>query len=345
MNYKDNPQRPKLHMWFGPMSLIDFTGNYNMGRYWWPGTIHESPTWQCKIGMQAVLSDVQQNHPNDNVAQIFFSSPQTSYNSSGFYNQVRTPLGQNYTSMQSSLFFSPLQIASPTTEIGPYDNSSLNIATVPRANGGTCYSKPLMLAYNQFSGSSTLQSYAASPAPTGQAGGNGRKGARKLIIFETDGMVNTTASANFTNGGAYNSYYNIRIKDSTSASYNEYPTGVAGNVATGTTQATTIATQICALDTATVPGFSTSRKPVIIHCIAFGSLFNSTNSSSYKTNALSLLENLQYIGGKAGGEQATATTPLASYKIITGTYSQRIANLQQAFTAIMQDGVQVTLIQ
>jgi Flp pilus assembly protein TadG len=344
MNYKDNPLRPKLHFWFGPMTLIDFTGNYNMGRFWWPGTVHESPTWQCKIGMQAALSDVQMNHPNDNVAQIFFSSPQTAYNSSGFYNQVRVPLGQNYTGMQNSLWFAPRLLASSTPEVRPYDNNGHDITTVPRANGGTCYSMPLMLAYNQFNGSSALQTYAASPAPNGQAGGNGRKGAQKLIVFETDGMVNTTASATFTNAGAYSSYYNIRIKDGTSAAYNEYPTGVTSNVATASSQATTIATQICALDTAASPGYSTSRKSVLIHCIAFGSLFNSTNNSTYKTNALSLLQNLQYIGGQAGGEQTTLTTPLAPYKIVTGTYNQRITNLQQAFSAIMQDGVQVTLI-
>jgi Flp pilus assembly protein TadG len=345
MDYKDNPQRPKLHFWFGPMSLIDFTGNYNMSRFWWPGTIHESPTWQCKVGMAAALTDVQNNHPNDLVAQIFFSSPQTANNSSGFYNQVRTPLSQNYTGMQNSLWFAPRLLASSTPEIRPYDNNGFDITTVPRANGGTCYSMPLMLAYNQLSGSSMLQSYASSPAPAGQAGGNGRHGAQKLIVFETDGMVNTTASANFTNAGAYNSYYNIRIKDGTSSPNNEYPTGVTSNVSTATTQAVNIATQICALDTAASPGYSTSRKPALIHCIAFGCLFNATNNSTYKTNALSLLEQLQYIGGQAGGEQATLTTPLQSYKVITGTYNQRIANLQQAFSNIMQDGVQITLVQ
>jgi Flp pilus assembly protein TadG len=345
MSYTDNPQRPRLHFWFGPMSLIDFAGNYNLGRFWWPGTIHESPTWQCKIGMQAALRDVQLNHPNDIVAQVFFSSPQTSYNGAGFYNQVRVPLGQDYVSMQNSLWFAPRLLANRTPEIRPHDNNGLDITTVPRANGGTCYSMPLMLAYNQFSGSAMLQTYAASPAPLGQAGGKGRKGAQKLIIFETDGMVNTTASANFTNAGAYNSYYNVRIKDGTSGTYNEYPTGVSSNVATATTQATTIASQICALDTANPPGYSTARKPVLIHCIAFGSLFNSSNNSTYKTNALSLLQNLQYIGGQAGGEQAALTTPLASYKLITGSYNQRIANLQQAFTNIMQDGVQLALIE
>jgi Flp pilus assembly protein TadG len=345
MNYLDNPRRPRVHFWFGPMSLLDFTGNYNLGRFWWPGTTHESPTWQCKIGMQAALRDMQQNHPNDHVAQIFFSSPKTAYNGSGFYNQARVPLGLDYTRMQNSLWFSPRVIANKTPEIRPYDNSGLDILDVPRANGGTCYSMPLMLAYNQFSSNPALQTYATSPAPEGQAGGNGRRGAQKLIIFETDGMVNTTAQASFTNAGAYNSYYNVRLQDGTSAAANEYPTNVTGNVALATTQATNIATQICALDTAASPGYSTSRKPALIHCIAFGSLFDPTNGSSYKTNALNLLQNLQFIGGQAGGEQTTASTPLASYKIIVGPYNTRITNLQQAFSTIMQSGVSVSLLQ
>jgi hypothetical protein len=327
------------------MSLLDFTGNYNMGRFWWPGTTHESPTWQCKIGMQAALSDIQLNHPNDHVAQVFFSSPKTAYNGFGFYNHARVPLGLDYTRMQNSLWFSPRVIASPTPEIRPYDNSGLDITDVPRANGGTCYSMPLMLAYNQFSGNTGLQTYAKAPAPAGQAGGNGRKGAQKLIIFETDGMVNTTASAGFTDAGAYNSYYNVRLQDGTSAAANEYPTGVTGNVALATSQAIAIATQICAQDTASPAGYSTTRKPVLIHCIAFGSLFDPTNASAYKTSALNLLENLQYLGGQAGGEQTTLTTPLASYKIIVGPYSTRITNLQQAFSTIMQSGVQVSLIE
>src|SRR5262249_4715318 len=181
MNYLDNPQRPRVHFWFGPMSLLDFTGNYNLGRFWWPGTMHESPTWQCKIGMQAALADIQINHPNDLVAQIFFSSPKTVYNGSGFYNQARAPLGLDYTRMQNSLWFSPRVIASKTPEIRPYDNGGLDILDVPRANGGTCYSMPLMLAYNQFSGNTALQTYAKSPAPAGQAGGNRRNSAPNTV--------------------------------------------------------------------------------------------------------------------------------------------------------------------
>jgi Flp pilus assembly protein TadG len=345
MDYKDNPMRPRVHFWFGPMSMLDFLGNYNLGRFWWPGTTHESATWQCKLGIQAALGDIQKNHPNDNVALAFFSSPKTAYNSTGFYNQVRVPLSRDYKSLLNSLWFSPRTIANPTPEIRPYDNGGLDITDIPKANGGTCYAMPLMLVYNQFSGNSSLQTYATSPAPMGQAGGNGRKGAQKLIIFETDGMVNTTASANFTNAGAYKSYYNIRLQDNTGSASNEYPTNVVGSVSQGTTQALAVVSQICALDSAGSPGYSTPNKPVLIHTLAFGTLFDPSNTSSYKTNALNLLQNIQYIGGKAGGEQATLTTPLASYKIIVGPYTQRIQDIQNAFGKIMQDGIQVSLIQ
>ena len=34
MNYADNPKRPKLRFWFGPITMIDFLGNYNLlGRH------------------------------------------------------------------------------------------------------------------------------------------------------------------------------------------------------------------------------------------------------------------------------------------------------------------------
>jgi hypothetical protein len=294
--------------------------------------------------MKAAFADIKNNHPNDIVAQLFFSSPKTAVDSYGFYNQARVPLSRDYPRMQNSLWFSPRIIASPTPEIRPYDNNGLDIEDVPRSNGGTCYAMPLMLAYNQFNSSATLRNYASAPAPVGLAGGNGRRGAYKLIIFETDGMVNTTASANFTNNGPYNSYYNVRIQDGTGSGANEYPTNVDWDVSTATSQALAVASQICALDDASAPGYSTRSKPVLIHCIAFGSLFEPTNTSVYKDNALSLLQNLQYIGGKAGGEQPSPATPLAPYKLIVGTSDQRISALQQAFTTIMQDGVQVTLI-
>ena len=74
MHYADNPLRPRSHFWFGPMSMIDFLGNYNLwnqvspanSRFcWWPGTCHESPLYACKLGIRAALFDIKDNHPND----------------------------------------------------------------------------------------------------------------------------------------------------------------------------------------------------------------------------------------------------------------------------------------
>ncbi len=83
----------------------------------------------------------------------------------------------------------------------------------------------------------------------------------------------------------------------------------------------------------------------MIHTIAYGTLFEPWNTSSDKQGALDRLQMLQYIGGKAGGEQPDADTPLASYKRIVGPFNTRINNMQKAFSAIMQDGVQVSLVQ
>ena len=84
MHYGDNPLRPRLHFWFGPLSMVDFLGNYNLwynvspscSRYcWWPGTCHEAPMYACKLGIQAALTDISNNHPNDLVSLIMFSVP------------------------------------------------------------------------------------------------------------------------------------------------------------------------------------------------------------------------------------------------------------------------------
>ena len=66
--------------------------------------------------------------------------------------------------------------------------------------GSTCYAMGLMLAYNQFSANTSLVNYNPGD-PAGDAGGNGRHGAQKIIIFETDGAPNTTATATLNNLG------------------------------------------------------------------------------------------------------------------------------------------------
>ena len=74
-----------------------------------------------------------------------------------------------------------------------------------------------MLAYNQFSTSTTLQSATVSGQSVA-AGGFGRMGAQKIVILETDGMVNQASTATFINAGAYNSYYNLPRWERVSAS-------------------------------------------------------------------------------------------------------------------------------
>ena len=187
MNYSDNPKRPLLHFWFGPMTMIDFLGNYNgwsLTSYqkfvWWPGTCHEAPCYAAKIGMQAAVQSIQNNHPNDWVSLIFYSVPNdsatdTSYG--GRFNRARAPLGQNYPRMIDAQWFPPYTLDNPGGTISPYDYN--NNIEVPRAMGGTCFAYPLMLAYNQFSSNTSLRSYNSSPAPVGDAGGLGRKGAQK----------------------------------------------------------------------------------------------------------------------------------------------------------------------
>ncbi len=345
MSYLDNPKRPKLHFWFGPATMIDFLGNYNMWYHnqvnpdasrfcWWPGTCHESPMYACKLGIRAALTDISNNHPNDNVSLIMFSTPRTAANdtSASRFNNARVGLGRDYSSMQDSLWYPPSTIGSSTATVTPYDSNNLE---VPRAMGGTCYAMALMQAFNQFSGASALANYNTGNL-SGLAGGNGRKGAQKIIIFETDGAPNTTAYATLNGGGAYNSFYAIRYNNTTGNG--EFPSqvwGYADNDPTVTSQIYSILNQICALDSAASPGYSTSTKKVLVHCIGFGPVFDP--SSSTAATATATLNQMQTIGNVTDG--------MPSYKIIYGSESTVISNLQKAFTKILQDGVQVSLIQ
>src|SRR5262249_6502416 len=109
---------------------------------------------------QAAINDMKNNHPNDNLALIFFSHPADDQGNSGFYNRTRVPLGRDYARCINSLWFAPASL-DPTKngpsnrDIRPYGSDGA-IRDVPRANGGTCYSYPFYLAYNQFGTNSTL---------------------------------------------------------------------------------------------------------------------------------------------------------------------------------------------
>jgi hypothetical protein len=350
MHYDDNPRRPRTHFWFGPMTLVDFLGNYNMGgrdslgRYWWmPGTAHEAPMYACKIGIQAALADIENNHPNDFVTLIFYSRPRSSSgDTTNRFNRVRVPLGRQYGRMRDSLFFPPATLEGAAT-VNPFDPENVE---VPRPMGATCYAMGLMLAYNQFSGNPTLQTYNPVPAPPGDAGGLGRRGAYKMVILETDGLPNATATASFTRviggTGANHSYYNVRYNSSSPGS-SQYPSVASynDNDAAVTSQINSIATRICALETDANPGFATTRKPVKIHCIGFGPLFESATSE--RSDALTTLQQIERIGKTQSNTTPTAWLP--DYKIITGDDATVINKLRTAISTIMQDGVQVSLIE
>ncbi len=341
MSYTDNPYRPRTHFWFGPMTMVDFLGNYNMwyqispsaSRFcWWPGTCHESPMYACKLGIRAALTDIANNHPNDLVSLIMFSVPCAQANDGGRFNSPRVGLSNAYQNMQDSLWYPPATVTGGAGTVTPYDSNNLE---VPRAFGGTCYSMGLMQAFNQYSANTSLLTY-NSGAPSGNAGGNGRKGAQKVIIFETDGAPNTTASAQLKDQGAYNSYYAIRY-NTASPNGSEYPSSINGysdNSSTVTSQIYNLCTQICAMDTASPAGYSTSAKKALIHCIGFGPDFASSANSSAN---IATLNQMQTIGNVTDG--------MPSYKIIYGTESAVANGLQQAFTQILQSGVQISLIQ
>jgi hypothetical protein len=367
MDYRDNPKRGLTHWWFGPMTMLDFLGNFNVRadyssgsssrtRLWWPGTCHEAPCWQAKIGISGALQDMQNNHPNDLATLVLFSVPNSPTTPvvnggpvSGNYNVVPVPLGNNYNTLKDALWFPP-EVIQSKSEIRIWDpsangNVSQAMLDVPRAVGGTCYAMPLMLAYNQFNVDPSQRSLGTT---TGQVGGLGRRGAQKTIIFETDGMVAATAYSSFSHVFAKDSgnrpgysYFAVRQPSG------EYPDYVVGDATLAPQQAKDVAQAICNLETdPSTPGYGTTRKKVFLHTIAFGSLFDSSNNSSYKTNALNLLQSLQAIGytQEAPGQPNDATTPLPSYKVITGPAQTRIDNLQTAFTKILQDGLQLALI-
>ena len=338
MDYADNPYRPKHQFWFGPQSFVDWLGNYTINKLRWPGNVHEAQAWACKIGISSSIDDIKNNHPNDYVGMTFFSSPSYSTGGGGQHNQAVVPLGRNYQNLKDSLWFPPSTVAGSATTITPYDSDFSN---VPRAAGGTSPGMGFMVTYNLLSSSTaSLRTY-ATPSTTyrGYAGGLGRKGASRIVIFETDGAPNVVATATIAGSGA-NSYYPIRIKSPTNIAdaQNEFPSN-SGNYISDVYN---VVQQICALDTAASPGYSTARKPAQVYSLGYGSLFDPANSSAAQTNGLTFLQTIQFYGNVASD---TSGANFPDWQRIYGDTSTRQTRMQAAFTKIMQAGVQVSLIE
>ena len=176
------------------------------------------------------------------------------------------------------------------------------------------------------------------------AGGFGRIGAQRLVIYETDGMsnVNTNPAGGFANQGNNQSYYHILTGDTiNSAGYTSdavlqvvqaicnkadgtpgNPPGYAGNPG--------------------YPGYSTTRKPVQVQTVVFGAIFEPTAAGSDQSNAVALLQQVAQIGGTRF--PSSASDPTDGYRWCIGTLQERIAKLQTAFTNMTQGGISVSLI-
>jgi Flp pilus assembly protein TadG len=353
MSYTDNPLRPNLRYWFSPILMVDYLQNYNMDTnvsnyyYMQPGDSYEAPIYTAKEAYVAAINTMQQNHPNDYVTVVPYSWPRGSAtDTSGRLNCVRSPLGTNYTYATAALTFpfSSLNAdgSANNTELTPYTADpatgqipSSDFTDIPRADGDTSFAMALMLCHNQFAVTqptdTTLRSYASSSPitfPSGMAGGLGRKGAQKLIIFETDGLPNCSATASLVNAGTY-SYYKIRY-NMNNPSQSEYPSTNATTI-----NDPTVLSQTNSLVQTLASTYSTSRNPFRLYAVGFGPVFQGSNASAAK----STLQTMQYYAGT----QSSASTALPSNQIITGTDTQMSTNMIKTFTQILQNGVQIAL--
>ena len=369
MDYKDNPARPNLRYWFSPILLIDFLHNYNTNdvmseqqavspiSFMQPGNSYEAPLYTCKQAFVAAVNTMQTNHPNDFMTVVPYSWPRVGSSgtasgtgTNGRFNCVSCPLGTNYNYAISSLLFPFSTINADgscnNTEITPYDADaatgsipSANFVDIPRADGDTCFAMGLMLTFNQFAVTpttdTTLRTFVSSSPitfPTGMAGGLGRKGAQKVVIFETDGEANCGATASLVTASSGYQYYKIRY-DMNNPTGSEYPTINPQNI-----NDSTVLAQVYSLITQMQTTYSTTRNPFRLYAIGFGPVFNSGGPDA--ANALSTLQNMQFYAGT----QSSASTALPSNQIITGTDSQMLTNMTSAYTAILQNGVQIALI-
>ncbi len=317
MNYTDVPARPRLHFWFGPVTMLMFINGRNGSsgyRNWNPGTVAEAQTWQLKAGVRSALDDIRNNHPNDQVGSAYFAG--------NYYTTTRAEMGQDWDNLKNALYYPKSLLAGIkaggaglNAELRPYNSNFDNdlVGDLPNGNGGTDPVAGFALAYNLLSSASAIN-------------GTGRRGATKIVIFETDGVPNTWRNYSFTPAGP-NSYYTSTTTTGSGSN------GDANSI----NKALAIVDQIVASTSAN--GYSLENSDARVYPIAFGDLF-STNST-LKTMAINFLQDVAY----RGKSSESASTPLPAYQTIIGTADERVDALRTSFERILQSGVQVTLIE
>ncbi|MBA4066176.1 MAG: hypothetical protein C0501_21170 [Isosphaera sp.] len=340
MVYTDSPNRPRLHFWFGPLSMMDFLG---AASNWLPGTCYEAQCWQLKAGLSSVIDDVRNNHPNDYVGMVMFAG--------NHYNDIRVPLGQDYTALKNALFYpktllGAINAGDTTSEIRPYNSSFSSVSgdIIPNANGSTDPNTGLAYAYNLLSPSANLPGQYITFVGTPPKRVQGRRGAAKTVILETDGVPNTWRGKSATvqtmepEPLGYNSYY-VTSGWSSGNQGNGHPSS--------TSEAVKVATQITKTmsdGTSGDSGLSLPNAPAKVYPVAFGDLFDTaiyTTQPAFQDDALKFLADVAF----AGGTGPSGATTLPPQQIITGSFQERIDGLKSCMERIFQSGVSVVLIE
>ncbi|MGL6077073.1 MAG: pilus assembly protein TadG-related protein [Fimbriiglobus sp.] len=329
MNYTDNPSRPRGQFWFGPVTMMGMIDD----RFAMPGTVHQSQCWQLKAGVNSSLDDIRNNQPNVSVGMSYFSTVG--------YGFTSVAVGQEFELLKASLFYPKDLIDSgevwsnPAKEVRAFDvwMNWQGFNKIQTSAGGTDPNTGLAVAFNILcpttvgnTGNPPLPVIPPAPYANQTASRRGRRGAAKVVIFETDGVPNNSRQANY-NALGIDSWYAIN-------------TGQGGGGAESAAYSIVdrIVSQMANGNTGN-SGLSTPSTPARVYSIGFGDLFSSP--SGLNTDARNFLLNIQ----KRGGTSGPTDTAIPNYQIITGTYTQRIESLRTAFERILQSGVQVTLIE
>ncbi|MCZ2343205.1 MAG: pilus assembly protein TadG-related protein [Bacteroidales bacterium] len=354
MSYTDTPNFPRAHFWFGPMTMVHFMERSSLDRAWWSGTVHEAQCWQLKVAINSVLDDIRNNHPNDFVGIAPFAA-----RSSGVMATApMASMSQDWYTLKNVLFYSKNTVvdmknsvdasgvSSSTTENRPYTSSfSTNntfVNSLPNGNGSTDPMSGFALGFNLLSSSTQLSA--------SDYGTRGRRGAAKIVIFETDGQPNNMQGWSITGSQADTRYYKGGSSSTSTG-------GVTVSNLTNSSErnaalaAIVIAQQMAKQQSGSGTwGFSTPNTSARIYSIMFGDLFegyDGSNFGSMSQSARGALEfglRVQQVGNtSASGDPPSQNLPLEH--VITGDYNTRIVNLRLALERIMQSGVQVTLIE
>lgn len=312
MHYNDNPLHPRMHFWFGPLSMITFLSDYFLGRNWLPGTCHETPTWQLKQCVKAVLDDIEENHPNDLMTLVFFSSLDR-------YNNPKTKLSRNFNHMRNSLFY-PSSVIDPLTGnlkgayVRPYEaRSSRDLrditettkCDIPNAQGFTSVDMGLKVAFNEFSST---------------GGYYGRLGAGKIVFLESDGAPTRSCQENGFNGSIYDP---IKIK-----SDNDNQNRLQNRV-----DALNVIEMFAGK-------YSTLKNPIQIHSIAFGSAAKADAEGKEVNEGKKFLINAQRINGKT-------TTTIGSENLLPTQQAIdiKIKKIKSVVSDAMQSTVLISLVE